>query len=80
MVYFTSKIPQGDISARGSNVECPQCSNQVTTKIRWYIQGPWVGFAGVPLAGRRSYYHVCPVCSSAIEELTKAQVSALKAG
>ena len=79
MVYYTSKTPQGDVNARGMKLNCPSCANDVTTKVRWFMEGPWMGFMGKPVVGKKDFYHVCPVCGARLEQLTRAQVDALKA-
>jgi endogenous inhibitor of DNA gyrase (YacG/DUF329 family) len=78
MVYFTSKTPQGDVKAKGMTVDCPTCANTVTTKVRWYMDGPWMGFMGKPLAGKKEFFHVCPICGDRLEQLSRAQVEALR--
>jgi len=77
-VYFSSKTPQGEVRAKGRQLTCSTCANQVTTTIKWFIDGPWMGFMGVPLVGKKRYFHQCPICSELLEELTKAQVEAVK--
>lgn len=78
MAYYTSKVPQGDVNAKGMRVDCPSCANSVTTKVRWFMDGPWMGFMGKPLVGKKEYYHVCPTCGVRLEQLSRAQVDALK--
>lgn len=79
MVYYSNKIPQGNVRAEGMHVQCDECSNDVTTNVKWFIEGVWAGFMGKPLVGKRTYYHVCPICQNLIQQLTKSQVDALRA-
>lgn len=78
MVYYSNKMPQGDVAATGRQFHCGSCTNDITSAVKWFIDGPWMGFLGVPLVGKKKYFHVCPICGELLEELTKAQVDALK--
>jgi hypothetical protein len=39
---------------------------------------PLDGFHGRPACWKMRYFHQCPICSELLEELTKAQVEAVK--